>query len=66
MRNLQSTVELGSDSVSDELTDHSETVAAGVTFDGPADGVHRLARPRCGDPLIHGHPGLSDQATVSI
>ena len=66
VRNLQSTVELGPDSVPDELTDHSEAVATGMAFDSPANGVHRLARSRCGNPLIHGHPGLSDQATVSI
>ena len=48
----------------DELPNHPESVPSGVTLDGPPYHVHRPARA-CGvDPLVHGVPGLDDEAPI--
>jgi len=45
VRDLQAAMELGANSMSDELTHHPQSVAVGVSFYGPADGVDWLPGP---------------------
>jgi len=59
---LEPTVELGADSVADELPDDTEAVSLGVALDGVADGVERLGRPNGVDAQVHGDSGLGDEA----